>query len=142
MKLHIVAIPANMIEMLWDKVETHIQSVVNVSHGELTCESSKERAMSGDVLLVAICDGTDIIAVNILEVRVFDSGKKALCIPIVGGSRMSEWKYDFLKYAHQIARDFDCEELRGFAVRKGWLRELKDDGWEEVYTTVSCKVEQ
>jgi hypothetical protein len=142
MSLKLVAIPTNMVDVMWDKIVPYIDIVVELSHGELESESTKLKAIDGEILLVAVCDGTDIIAVNILEVRIFESGKRAMCIPVVGGTRMAEWKYDFLKLAHQLARDFNCEELRGFAVRKGWLRELKDDGWEEVYTTVSCKVEK
>ena len=142
MSLEIIAIPANMVDFLWDKIKPHIELVVELSQGELDVYKTKEKAKLGDLLFIAICDGSNIIATLVLEVRIFDSGKRVLCLPIIGGTRMTEWKQDFLKLAHQIARDFNCEELMGFASRKGWLRELKDDGFKEVYTTMSCKVEK
>ena len=114
-KYSIVAVPTTMVDLLWHQMEQFIQLVVDVSHDEITCDSVKSAAKAGDLLLVPICDGPVIIAVNVLEIRTFESGKKVLCIPVVGGTNMMEWKDEFLTYMHSIARDFGCTELRGFA---------------------------
>ena len=79
-------------------------------------------------------------AVNILETSVFETGHKALFIPITGGDRMDEWLDRFMDLAHDYARKLGCDELRGMACRKGWLRALKDHDWYELHTVIGCKV--
>jgi len=137
----IAAVPQTLIEVIWDRVEELLQRVVNVSHGELTLELIKKNLIKGDYLLITIAKGKDIIAVNILEIRTFQSGIKALYIPITGGDDLDEWMPRFLELAEGIARDYRCTEMRGLAVRAGWLRKLKPYGWEPVHTVIRCPVE-
>lgn len=139
--LIIAAVPATLIEVLWDKVTPHLQRVVDVAHGEITLDSVKAKLIRGDALLITISDQDSIIAVNTMEVRYFDSGRKAMFIPITGGDNLDLWMDRFLKVAKAIAKDHGCDELRGLAVRKGWMRKLAPYGWEEVHTVISCKIE-
>ena len=140
----IAAVPFNMVDVLWDKIEPHLHRVVNVAHGEITCDSVKTRLKSGSAVLVTISKGTEVVAVNTLEVRVMDSGLRTLFIPIVGGDELDGWINEFLKIAKAIARDYKCTELRGLAARKGWMRKLEQSGecnWENVHMVVRCPVE-
>ena len=134
-------VPIPLLEVLWDKMEPHIQRVVNVAHGEVTLLSVKNRLLTGTSLAVVVCLDEDIVAVNLLEIRVFDSGIRSMYVPVVGGNYMDEWADQFLEIAKAIAKDFNCTELRGLAARKGWTRFLASRGWEEVSIALRCKID-
>lgn len=139
-KYNIVAIPTNMVDMLWTKLEPLLQLVADISpKNEFSLEHVKERAKKGDTLIIAVCLAEDIIAALTLEVMIFPAGKKSLCLPMIGGEFMEEWMLDFLDLAKAIAKDFNCTELRGFAVRKGWLRKARihNQDWHEEYAVVT-----
>ncbi len=138
--LIIAAVPSNMINIIWDKVEPLLEMVVRKSPEDIVAEVTKEELLKGALLLVTISRGTDIIAVNVLDVRTLDSGIKVLYIPITAGSEMDLWIDRFLEIATAIAKDYNCVELRGLAVRNGWLRKLKPHGWEELFTTIRYKI--
>lgn len=136
----IAAIPITLVEVLWDDVVPHLERVVDVSHGEITCDSVKKSILSGKVLLIAICKGNQIIAVNTIEVRTFDSGVKALFIPVTGGDELEGWMDQFLDVAEQIGKEQGCSEIRGIAARKGWLRKLKNQGWGEINISIGKQI--
>ena len=142
MKLRIGAVSSHLVDIVWDQVVPHLERVVKVAHGEITLDSVKDQLIKGDALLITISDGPDIIAVNTLEVRNLSSGLKVLYIPITGGDRMDEWMDEFLKVAQAVAKDFNCTRLRGLAVRKGWMRVLKQHDWHEVHTVIECNLER
>lgn len=136
----VAGIPQNLIEVLWDDLAPHLQRVVDVAHNEITLDSIKAKALRGDSLIVPICKGKEIVAVNTVEVRTFDSGEKALFIPVTGGDELDGWMEQFLEVAKGIAKDYQCTKLRGVAARKGWLRVLKNQGWKEVNISIECEV--
>jgi hypothetical protein len=138
----ITPVPQTLIEFLWPQIEGFIQSVVDVSHDEVTVESIKSRLIEGSSLLLVTSRLGEIIAATMIEIRTFDSGIKALYIPVVGGTEMDNWSDQFFRIVHAIAKDFGCRELRGLAARKGWVRKLKDKGWEEVCINMRCMVQE
>ena len=141
MKYSIVMIPPNIIELLWDKIEPHVQRVVDASAGEITAETIKLKAQSGASTFILIADGTNVVAVNTVEVCIYDSGLKALLIPVVGGNEAFEWGPAFLEFCNQIAKDLGCKEMRGFSTRESWKRVLKDYGWYESHFIIKRDVE-
>ena len=138
--LIIAAVPASLIDLVWDRVTPHLQRVIDRAPDDLYMPRIKERLIEGHTLLVTISRGIDIVAVNVLDVKVLDTGKRVLYIPIVGGDELDNWMEDFLKVATAVAKDYNCTELRGMAARRGWMRKLKPYGWEECFTTVRCKL--
>ena len=140
-KFNLASIPANVVPLLWEKIEPILQRVIDVSNRELTCEGVKRRAMLGETLIVAVCLNSEIVAITVLDVVTFDSGLRAMYIPIVGGNYMDEWLEESFEVAKAIAKDLNCSEVRGLAARKGWLRRLKDMNWEEIVTVIRCPVE-
>lgn len=141
-KYIIAAVPATMIELVWDKVEPHLQRVVDRAHNEITMDSVKARLVSGNALLVTISQDDEIVAINTMEVRVMESGLRTMYIPITGGGDLDTWMDEFLEIAKAIARDYNCTELRGLAVRRGWLKKLEQHGWENVEMIIRCPVEE
>ena len=135
-KYTISAIPCTLVELLWPQLEPHIQRATDLVPFETYTAAIKERLLSADTMALTVSIGTDIIAVITLEVREFDTGNKALFMPIVGGNEMFEWFDQCMSVIEAIAKDMGCQELRGLAARSGWMRVLKDKGWSEVYVTV------
>lgn len=140
-KLSISAIPVELIDVVWPQCVEHINRVVEKAPEELSLDDIYRRLIVGETLLVTISDKSDIIAVNILERRYLGNGLSALYIPITGGTRMAEWMVDFLDVAKAIAKDLGCKQLRGLAVRKGWMKKLKPMGWQVAYEVIKCDVE-
>jgi len=139
-ELLITAIPQNLVEVVWEQVQPLIERVVNKAPDDLSVWAIKKRLVDGQTMLIAISEGSKIVAVNVLSLEDLDSGKKVLVIPITAGDRMAEWMDDFFEVVTKIAKDFGCEELRGMSVRKGWMRILKERGWVENHTVVKCKI--
>jgi len=119
---NLAAIPANMVSLIWDKIEPTLQRVVSVSNRELTLEGIKKRCINGSNLIVTVCLENEIVAVTVLDVVEFESGLRAMYIPVVGGEYMNEWLEDAFVIAKAIAKDLNCTEVRGLAVRKGWMK--------------------
>jgi hypothetical protein len=138
--LTIAAVPCTMIDLIWDKVVPFMKMVEEKSPEDVVGEVVKEELIKGNQLLATISRGSDIIAINVLEVRTLDTGIKVLYIPITAGAEMELWLDRFLGIAEAIAKDYNCVELRGLAVRNGWLRKLKPYGWEELFTTIRYKI--
>ena len=128
--LTLAAVPASLIDLLWDQIAPFIDMVADKAPDDIVTSKVKENCQAG----------SNIVAVNILDVKTLDSGMKVLYIPIIGGAELDNWSEDFMKLATEIAKDFGCSELRGMAVRKGWMTKLKPLGWEEMFTTVRCKI--
>ncbi len=138
--LTIAAVPCTMIDLIWDKVEPLLQLVVNKSPEDIVAEVTKRELIKGNLLLITVSRGDELIAINVLDIRTLDSGIKALYICIVAGSEMELWIDDTLEYILAIAKNHNCVEMRGFAVRNGWIRKLKPYGWEELFVTLRYKV--
>jgi hypothetical protein len=122
---------------LWDELLPHIERVIKVSNDEFTAESIKSRATSGNSLMITVFENDEIIAVTTAEVVTYDSGLKSLLIPIFAGDGMLDWGKQILELYTDMAKQLGCTELRGLAVRGGWMRILKDYGWKESYTVIS-----
>lgn len=141
-ELTISAVPVNLVEFVYPKAVPHLERVIDKAPLDINLTSIKEKLLTGASMLVVILDGEEVIAVNILESSIFETGHKVLYIPITGGDRMDEWLDRFMSLAHAIARDLKCNEIRGMSCRKGWLKALKDHDWYHVHEVIGCKVKQ
>ena len=138
--LTISIVPYHMIDLIWDKVEPLIQVIEDKAPEDVVCSVVKNNLKAATQMLVVIYRNTDVIAVHVLDIKHMDSGIKILYIPITSGSEMELWLSDFLEVAKTIAKSYGCVELRGMSVRKGWMTKLKPYGWEEMFTTIRCKI--
>lgn len=129
-----------LVNVVFPKAKPHLERVIARAPDEISLETIKAKLVSGNSMMVVVCDGDDVIAVNILEKTTFETGHAALFIPITGGERMDEWLDRFMNLAHAIARDLGCGELRGMACRKGWLKALEKHDWYHVHEVIGCKV--
>lgn len=140
-KYRVVIVPTEMVELIWDKTIPHMQRAVDKSHGDVTMESVKRNLVIGKTLLVVITDGADIVAVNTLQIQTLESGVRVLIALVIGGHEVDSWTEQFLEVMKLIAKEHGCTELRGGAVRKGWLKKLEQFGWENAYMTIRYPLE-
>ncbi len=141
MTYKIAALPQPLIEPIWPLVAPHIARVVKMVDDETTLEHVKAKALAGDVLIVAVSKGSDVIAAFTADIREFDTGMKALYIPMLAGDNLNEWLHQAMNVMHAVAKDFKCDQMRACG-RRGWTKVLKDIGWEEQYTVIKFDVEK
>ena len=137
---NIVALPPTLVEVLWDKIVPHLKKAIEISNGELTEEGIKRVLLSGSNMALLICRNEHIVAVHTLEVRELSEGLRVLHINAIGGEEMGTWFEQYVLVMRAIAKDLNCTEVRGCAVRNGWLRYLKGLGFEKISSTVRLKL--
>lgn len=136
----IVALPVTLVEVMWDKMIPHLKKAIEISNGELTEEGVKGVLTSGHNMGLLICRGENVTAVHTLEVRELSEGLRVLHINAIGGEEMDAWFEQYVTVMKAIAKDLNCTEVRGCAVRDGWLRYLKSTGFEKISSTVRLKL--
>lgn len=142
MKYRIDILHPLIVAKRWGEFMPFLYKVIELGCGEITEESIKGRALSGNSLFVTITSESDeLVGVITMEVVTYDSGLRSLLIPIVGGTVLEECQDQFLDFAKDIAKELNCSELRGIAARKGWMRKLKDSGWHENHVIITCPLE-
>jgi hypothetical protein len=124
----------------WDELLPHIERVVAIGHGEFSADSIRKRIMNNMGLMVAVYEGDTIIAVNTAEIVTYDSGLKSLLVPIFAGDGLRKWGVEWLELHKEMAQEFGCSEVRGLAIRDGWIRLLKDYGFVETYAVITMPV--
>lgn len=139
-KFTFVPVPIPLIGPMWSKLSPHVLRVVDVAPDEVTLFSVKERAMKGETTLVTVLLEDEVVAVLTVEIRTFDSGNKALYLPIIGGDYLDEWMDDIMEGFKDIAKQKGCFQIRGIAARTGWKRKLKSRGWHVVHEVLALDI--
>ena len=76
---------------------------------------------------MSVFTGNEILAVFVLRLIIFDTGKRALSVDGVGSAfakRLDEWLPEAHTHIKEIAKFYNCEELRGCYSRKGWFKKV------------------
>jgi hypothetical protein len=135
MSYKIAALPQTLVQPVWPLIVEHLERVVALVSDETTIEHILERALSGEVLIIVISKGEAIVAALTADIRTYDTGLNALHIPHLGGEDFDEWRDQLDSVLYAIAKDFNCNQLR-IVGRRGWVKALKDLGWEEQYVVL------
>lgn len=138
--LTLAAIPASLIDIVWNQIAPLLGKAIDLCKDETSLEYIHGFLKSGLLMALAVCENDKIIAVNVLRVDTFDNGNKLLFVVLVGGERIDEWGYQVLDAEKEIAKSLGCVELRGCAARGGWLRKLNKTAWQEVHTVIKLKI--
>lgn len=139
-QLVVAAIPQNMLKIIWPKVSHMIQVAIDHSNGELTLDSMYERIENAEMLLLTVNEGDRVVATLTIDKRDFESGKKTLNVVTAGGSDMHIWINEVDRVLNELAKEHGCEDIYIIG-REGWVRTLKQIGYEKIHTTLSKKVE-
>lgn len=132
----IVALPTSLVPVLWEQIAPHLEKVIPLANEEVTLEGVKLALLSGREMALLICRDEHVVAVHTLEVKYFDTGLRVLFINLIGGSEMDNWFEQYVLVMRAIAKDLNCTEVRGCAVRDGWLKYLNAMGFKKISTIV------
>jgi hypothetical protein len=133
------AVPANMIELIWPKVEMLIERPILHSNGELCIHEIKKMLIASTMLLLTVQKDEDVLAAIAIERYTFPTGKRVLNITTAGGSELDLWMERILDTCESLAKEHDCEEVY-IVGRHGWGRMLKKNGYDVIHTTLSKRV--
>jgi hypothetical protein len=135
--MNIIVVPADQIEFHWPEIAKLLQPVIDVSFGEVTLEGIYNRLMDGQEILIGVFDSTKLVCACVLGITQFETGKRVLQMPYVGGNGMEEWLVDGFDLIRQIAASTGCSHIRGCG-REGWGRVLPD--LKRIRSIYECEV--
>ena len=138
--IDISMVPRHLVSIVWPTVYPLLEEAIDRSNGEANEESVFKRIASGDTSLFIATDMGNPVFVFILEQVTYESGKRSLVIPFVGGRQVFEVMQQFIDYIADIAENLNCDDIRGMSVRKGWIRQLEPYGWESVHEVIRYKI--
>ena len=138
-KIIVSAITPKMIPVVWHMVSPMIEMAIEHSNGELDLDHMYKRLLDSEMVLLTISEGDRIVASLTVEKRDFPSGKRIMNITTAGGADLHLWMADLDGIMDQLAIEHGCSEIY-IVGRPGWLRLLKDIGYERIHTVVSKKV--
>jgi hypothetical protein len=135
----IFALPQNLVLEQWDTIKKFIEPVIEISFGEVTLDGIQERLCVGEeIALFAMNQSTKaIVAVAILGITHFETGKRVLQIPYVGGLEMYKWLENGMSIIKSIAREQGCTHIRGCG-RPGWAKAIPE--FKQIRTIYECEV--
>ena len=139
-KYFVTLVPPTLIEYTWPKAVPHLQRILAHDRGEVNLDVVKQKAMRAEVNLFLVTEGEDVIGAITTEFKVFDSGKMVLYVPMLAADFLDDWIMAAIEYGKKFAKSVGCTEIRGTGARKGWVKMLKQYGFEEAYVTVSLDI--
>lgn len=137
--MNITLVPVNMVDFMFPMCEYHLQRVVDVSHGDLCLEGMKKELLEGKSGLLVVTDGDDLVAAITATVSVMMTGLRVLYLPAIAGDRLDEWMDDMLVILKDLAKVYNCTEIRGSG-REGWAKVLKQRGFKHCHTTLNWQI--
>ena len=119
----LVKTPTDKIRSAWPDVSPLLQKVVDVAPDELTLEGILNRVLKKqeDLMIVVSPDGK-LVAAFTLSVRTMDTGKKQLCLPVLGADNFMEWMDDIFPQLGPIAEKCGCYQVRAIGARPGFAK--------------------
>jgi hypothetical protein len=116
-------VPPQVAPSIWATVEPMIEKAITRSHANniTTPQHQLCAILLGNAQLWVAQDGRQIDAAIITRFITWDTGKKTLYVPIIGGHNMKAWLPAALETLKAHAQRTGCMDLRG-EFRKGWAR--------------------
>lgn len=137
----IAMIPTGVIPLVWSDAVALLSPAISLSNGEVTEGSTHRKLLAGETALVLVFDDEGHITMAFtLEVLVYESGKRELAIPLMGGSGLDDLSSEFMPFVEEQARSANCSAIVGYAARRGWARKLKDYGWTSIREIIKHEV--
>ena len=136
----VTGIPPIIVPLIWNQAKDFLQDAIDEANNETNLDLVLADAISGDGMIVLIYSGFDVVGAANLRKQVFETGKAALFVNLLGGTKMNEWIEEAHNVAVQIAKAKDCSEIYCVG-RAGWEKVLKNTGYTKAYTLMSFSLE-
>lgn len=135
--MKIIVLPADQIDHHWHEITKLLQPVIDLSFGEVTLEGIYERLLCGQEIMIGVFNESKLVCACILGITQFETGKRVLQMPYVGGTGIEDWLADGFELIKEIARNTGCTHVRGCG-RAGWGRVLPE--LKRIRTIYECEV--
>lgn len=133
----ISALPINKVDSAWAYVSPFIKKGLDEGLNECTMEDVKERANSGEVLIIMVEDN-ELLCVQTYEI-VNRTNKKIMNLFTTGGIKLDSYISELLDVIDNIAKEQNCDSIYTKG-RKGWERKLKGYGYNHGYTILEKRL--
>ncbi len=138
-KVTISAVPAEMLDQIWDTVSGFLSPAVDRSHGRWSMPSLKEAVREGKQQLWIVYQGNNPIkGVATTEIQDYPN-KRMLAIQYLGGEDLDKWAFSMLEILEEFATATNCKGIEATA-RKGFWKWMKDYNYEEAYTVFQKEI--
>lgn len=125
------------IDYRWPEIAKFLEPVVDVSFGEVTLDGIYSRLINMQEILLAVFESEKLTCACVLGITQFETGKRVLQMPYVGGAGIETWLSDGFKVIREIASSTGCTHIRGCG-REGWGRVLPD--LKRIRSIYECEV--
>lgn len=122
----------------WPEAKPFIEKAVPYAHGEVTIAHLEEALMNGLTRLITIREDGVMIAAVILSIHHYPA-KKVCQVSYAGGDGMDKWAKQGFPVVIEVARAAGAKSIL-VQGRRGWLRELKQYGFEEYSTLIGMEI--
>lgn len=122
------------IDQWWDKALPFVNKALEKGQGQYDAEDVRSMIEEGfGVMILAYIDG-DIVAAMVSILDEFPLIRQ-MTILLMGGDNSDEWFDETMKAFAEIASEQQADVITVHG-RRGWVRKLKQYGYEEIHTTV------
>lgn len=136
--MKVTAVPTEHVAGIWPEIEPLLAKGIQRSGGRYTPDSVLRSLKAGEAQLwVAYrMNGVGPRYYGVGTTRIEDyPSRRMLNITFVGGVEMKEWKYELIAMWADFALRSNCSGMEATG-REGWVRELRNDGWEQKYVVL------
>jgi len=123
------AILPGYVSVEWPEAKPFIEKAIPYNHGELDIDHVEEGLMKGVTRLLTIRDRGNMIAAVVISIHNYPA-KRVCQVSYAGGSGMDKWAKQGFPVVVELAKQAGATSIL-IQGRRGWLRELKQYGFEE-----------
>ncbi|MCK5132055.1 MAG: hypothetical protein KAR40_07895 [Candidatus Sabulitectum sp.] len=117
------------LEEVWPIAGPLIDMAIQHAHGETTLEHLYKDLTLGERKLIMVTEEGKTLAAAVLSMSHYPR-KKVCQVSFAGGQEMDKWCDQALPTVERIAREAGADTVR-IQGRKGWLRRLRDHGYDD-----------
>jgi len=131
-------IPHDGLDDAWREAAPHIMRATDRSFERYGLYDIFKALKTGHQQLWVVYDDDTVIAAFTTSVTDYP-GRRILTCQFCGGAQLTEWSGPATEVLQSYAKQTGCTlvELYG---RKGWVRELKKQGWADEFTAFQIEV--
>lgn len=132
------------VEYYWSTISKLLAPMIEMTSDEVSLETIQKYLFQGQTKIIGVFKDKELIAACVLSITIYDTGKKTLQVPHIGGSEMSLWKHKLWDMIKKIAGNIGVSHIR-ICGRSGWEKlalsvEDQPHKFKKLYTTFEYEV--
>ena len=135
--IYVSGIPSRYIDDVWEHCEEYVVMGINKAQEEMNEHDIYYFLKDGEMQLWVVFDEDNDKEIKaVVTTQIINYPQKKVCrIVTLGGKGMDEWVSQVLDVLEEWAEEQDCEAMETVC-RKGFVKKLKNFGYEQTYTIV------